>query len=386
MSLNRCFKVSNLILSVALIIGLGHGTHAVAQERFPFLIDLNTRTVTQLERLDGGTTVPRALNDVGRVVGYYFPPGQGLHGFITGPDGMGMRNLGLAGSSVADDAADINEAGQVVGRRSTPTPSSTTAFITGPNGEGIRDLGSLGGDFSAAQGINDAGQVVGESETAERDSHAYITGPNGTGMRDIGALEGNFSSASRINDAGQVVGHSTTAEQYFHGFITGADGMGMRDLGTLGGRNSYANDINAAGRVVGSSDTAAEGHHAFITAPDGVGMMDLGALGGGISWASGINDAGQVAGTTSTAEGGEHAFITGPNGEGMTDLNSLVDLPPGVLLMNAVDINNSGQVIATGVPEPETYALLLVGLGLIGFMARPKRLPYKKADIKGPEC
>jgi hypothetical protein len=38
MSLNRCFNVSNLILSVALIIGLGHGTHAVAQEHLPFLM------------------------------------------------------------------------------------------------------------------------------------------------------------------------------------------------------------------------------------------------------------------------------------------------------------------------------------------------------------
>ena len=45
----------------------------------------------------------------------------------------------------------------------------------------------------------------------------------------------------------------------------------------------------------------------------------------------------------------------------MSDLNSLVDLPDGVVLRNAMDINNSGQVIATGVPEPETYALLLVG-------------------------
>ncbi|WP_143079559.1 hypothetical protein [Nitrosospira sp. Nsp14] len=132
-------------------VGLGHGTHAVAQEHLPFLIDLNTRTVTQLERLEGGTTVPRALNDVGRVVGYYFPSGQGLnHGFITGPDGMGMRDLSLAGSSIYDDAADINEAAQVVGN-STPTSSSKTAFITGSNGESIRDLGSLGEDVSIAR-------------------------------------------------------------------------------------------------------------------------------------------------------------------------------------------------------------------------------------------
>jgi probable HAF family extracellular repeat protein len=91
------------------------------------------------------------LNDVGRVAGYYFPSGQGFnHGFITGPDRRGMRDLGLAASSIYDDAADINEAGQVV-ESSTPTPSSKTAFITGSNGESIRDLGSLGEDVSIAR-------------------------------------------------------------------------------------------------------------------------------------------------------------------------------------------------------------------------------------------
>ena len=60
-------------------------------------------------------------------------------------------------------------------------------------------------------------------------------------------------------------------------------------------------------------------------------------------------------------------------GKGCIDLNSLVDLPQGVILTNAGDINNNGQVIAIGVPEPETYALLLAGLGLVGFMGRRKK-------------
>jgi hypothetical protein len=50
----------------------------------------------------------------------------------------------------------------------------------------------------------------------------------------------------------------------------------------------------------------------------------------------------------------------------MTDLNSLVNLPEGVILAFAQGINNAGQVIAILVPEPESYALLLAGLALIG--------------------
>ena len=62
-----------------------------------------------------------------------------------------------------------------------------------------------------AYGINDAGQVVGESDTAAGAHHAFITGPNGVGMTDLGTLGGDYSLAYGINDAGQVVGESNTA-------------------------------------------------------------------------------------------------------------------------------------------------------------------------------
>jgi probable HAF family extracellular repeat protein len=133
--------------------------------------------------------------------------------------------------------------------------------------------------------------------------------------------------------------------------------------------------------VVGSSDIRNPNNpyerHAFITGPDGVGMTDLGTLGGNRSRANGINDAGQVVGYSETDKGEGHAFITGPDGTGMTDLNSLVRLPDGGFsyLFEATGINNSGQIIAASViPEPETYAMLLAGLGLVGFMARRKGL------------
>lgn len=106
-----------------------------------------------------------------------------------------------------------------------------------------------------------------------------------------------------------------------------------------------------------------------------MGMRDLGTLGGTNSEANGVNDAGQVVGYSHTVEGATYAFITGPNGAGMRDLNSLVDLPPGVILTEAIDINNAGQIIALSViPEPEIYVLILAGLALIGLIPRRKKM------------
>jgi len=168
---------------------------------------------------------------------------------------------------------------------------------------------------------------------------------------------------------------SAVAQTRTHGFIVDLNSKEVADLGTLGGGSIYANGINDMGQVVGEPSTTDNGpHHAFMTGPNGVGMTDLGTISGDYnSGASGINDAGQVVGFFGTANGQQHAFITGPNGAGMTDVASVVNLPTGFNHFSANAINNHGQLAVGAVqtiPEPEIYAMLLSGLGLIGFLAR----------------
>jgi probable HAF family extracellular repeat protein len=181
----------------------------------------------------------------------------------------------------------------------------------------------------------------------------------------------------------------------------------MTDLGTLGGVRSYATGINNSGQVVGYSFiTNFISKQAFITDPDGADMTSLGTLGGRKSEAIDINDSGEVIGWAETADDFDHAFLFSHGG--MTDLSLLdVVVSGGWSGLTVTDINNNGQIVGSGyhngrveafilsytpdtlftpqsifipppgIPEPETYAMLLAGLGLVGFMARRR----KKASV-----
>src|SRR2546422_786419 len=105
----------------------------------------------------------------------------------------------------------------------------------------VRTLGALPGDStSLAHGINDAGQVVGQSGWL----HAFLW-DNGT-MTNLGNLGGPLSAATGINNAGQVVGTSETPSGWSHAFLW-QNGT-MIDLGTLGGGQTGAVHLNVPGQ------------------------------------------------------------------------------------------------------------------------------------------
>lgn len=76
---------------------------------------------------------------------------------------------------------------------------------------GTTDFGTLGGNSSWAEGVNNAGQVVGKAYTSnDATVHAFITGPNGVGMTDLNSLVNllagaHLSEAIAINHHDQVL-------------------------------------------------------------------------------------------------------------------------------------------------------------------------------------
>jgi len=278
-----------------------------------------------------------------------------------------ITDLGTLGGTVSS-AIGMNNSGQVVGESLTggDVPEEGPiyhAFLYTP-GTVIQDLGTLpGGSFSQAQGINDSGQVVGWSFLGGTSTtHAFLYTP-GTVMQDLGTLGGGYSNGLDINNLGQVTGYSWTGgvTTYEHAFIY-SSGTGMVDLNPLlGGYGSRGQGINNSGEVLGnysiigtagSTDT-----HPFLYTP-GTGMQVLGTLPGGTySHAQGINNLGQVVGDSDTAGGASHAFLYS-NGK-MIDLNTLIDPSSGWELEYCAGINDLGQITGNGSINGQYHAFLM---------------------------
>ena len=78
----------------------------------------------------------------------------------------------------------------------------------------MTDLGTLGGSHSGARAINDRGQVVGWSDTADGAMHAVLW--EGGTLTELGTLVGDTILAYAVNARRQAVGVSETARGEWH--------------------------------------------------------------------------------------------------------------------------------------------------------------------------
>jgi probable HAF family extracellular repeat protein len=297
-----------------------------------------------------------------------------------------IRNVGVLPGVIEAEARDVNNAGAVVGWTFRNNTYQGFLYVNGI----LINLGSLGGQGCVAEGINDAGQVVGAAVTASGQQHAFFYAAGQ--MIDLGSLGGTTSAAYAINNAGQVTGYSAAADGSCHLFIwqngiindlghlgatacevwdinnTGAiiglqqtilaqlvaflwtNTVGFTNLGTFGGTEGHPYRINDSGQIVGSiwnGQRTASGDLALQAfSYRAGGTTNLGTLGGARSEARGVNNLGVVVGWSDTASG-EHAFIY-DTATGMRDLNSMISPTSGWTLEAGTAINDAGQIAGTG--------------------------------------
>jgi len=240
-----------------------------------------------------------------------------VHGFVW-KNGV-MAALPTIGGNNSG-ALGVNNLGQIVGAAETATQDPNCvppqvldfeAVVWGPKPGQIEVLPVFRGDSSAAAfAINDQGQVVGASGPCQFPSPVFLHAllwQHGT-VTDLGSLGGVlFNAANGINNPGQVVGQSDLpGDTFTHAFFW-QNGV-ITDLGTLpGDANSIAFGINDKGQVVGTSCDVNFNCRAFLW--QNGAMTDLNTLIPPnsplfLTFGAGINDRGEIAGSACVLSNG----------------------------------------------------------------------------------
>ena len=284
------------------------------------------------------------INNHGDVVGTFVRDGAGL-GFMF--DGETFTTLTFPGATTTM-AKGINDTGQIVGSY------GSTPFLFGEHGY-LFDRGSYtavnvpGGLLTVPEDMNNEGQIAGVFTTPEG-AHGFFF--NGEDYLRLDVADAYRTEGLGLNDAGVVAGRAAEGEPpgvdgeisgHWSGFTKDAGGFDMiRD----GWASVSVTGINNGDQLVGwwapnnGLDDYAMGF--FL---DGAEYTTIRFPGAHVTMALGLNDKGQIVGYYSTQEPGMHGFI------------------------------------ATPVPEPSTWILLLGGIGcVVCLVLRTRRRNKQSAD------
>jgi uncharacterized membrane protein len=359
------------------------------------------------------SSFPLAISNSGWIAGE--SENNDVDSLTNGPESLAVlwkngqiANLGTLGGNQSG-ATGVNDWGDVVGGALTKVsellpirPPYFDIFLFGNgttshafwwhNGE-MHDLQTLGGSDSMAFFVNNAGQIAGASDVDSNSNTDQVENPGGPTvhpflwecgkMRDLVAdappdlFGGTYGIVSSLNNRGQVTGVMNLAgDATWHSFFW--DHGRVKDIGTLGGVFATAHWLNDSGAIVGRSsvtevcETCGSGDQAQLSHPflwKHGAMTDLGLPAGAqCATAKQINENEEVVGqsflgVTSVSLDMCGAVATGAfvwKDNSMADLQSLLLPSSGITLDDAFNINDNGEILATGFDASGDHRVVLL--------------------------
>lgn len=246
----------------------------------------------------------RGVNNSGQIAGYTSTDGVNNFSFVY----SGGVFTALPASPLGPSALGMNDSGTIVGTTTT-TPKQGFIF----SGGAYTFFSRPGWTNTEARGVNNAGLVTGWSYELDGSgvltaSEGFIFNPATASFTAIPVAGSTFVIAQGINTAGQVVGNAR--------FVPGGSKGWLRDPGTgtisqfqIAGGSTDARGINDAGIIAGFV-TNASGAHGWVGTSLGYELLDV--PGAASTYAEAVNHAGQVSGLWLDGSSVSHGFIATP--------------------------------------------------------------------------
>jgi hypothetical protein len=244
----------------------------------------------------------RGIDNTGRIVGYASLDGITNFSFTYQ---AGVFSA-LSSAPISISALGMNDAGGIVGAAGF-SPGQQGFIFSGGAYTFVSRPGAANTEF---RGIGNGGLVTGRSfDDATATSDGFIYDPAANVFTPIPVAGSAVVFAQGINDAGQVVGSARILPAGNFGFLR--DPSGAVTTFQVGGLSTSARAINNAGLIAGfASDPVTATTQAFVGNSSGFEL--IGVPGAMLTAGEAINDAGQVSGVWNDASGVSHGFIATP--------------------------------------------------------------------------
>lgn len=340
------------------VINLGSGQlsalpriNARGQVIYSIWTDLGSRgyfydgaAVQDIGTLGGADTLAIDVNDAGQVTGSSNLADGSEHAFLWSAGG-GMLDLGVLPGAANSRAVAINNLGVVTGTSEGFPFFFPHAFRWSAAG-GMENLGDFAPGFSSfGTALNDAGLVAGNADTPGNQRQAFAWTRSG-GLANIDTLGSDYSDAVDVGARGEVAGSRVPAGAALYRAYFWTRAGGMLDLGTAGGVESFTMAMSPNAHIAALVNLADGSQRAASWTRAG-GLRQIGTLGGSTSRGIELNNKGQIVGYAFDSAQESRAFVWSAR-TGMVDLNSrLRRAPPGLVLEDALAINDSGAIVAT---------------------------------------